>query len=162
MREKAVLLVYGEGGHRAQMKRLHALVAHDFLSRGLRLVGVCEAADSIDEFVNYPMPALRDKYNWPKTIIFGPVNLARYAIGIGKIATRYEVVGVVSTGPGLAIIPSLVFKMMGARIVFVETWSRFETSSLTGRVMYRLADRFYFQNKSLEKYYPNGKWGGLL
>lgn len=162
MRKKTVLLVYGEGGHRAQMKRLYAQLKPELAVCGVEAIGVCEYEDSIDEFANYSLPALRDKYSWGKTLLMAPVSLVKYLSAIVRIASRHKVVGVISTGPGLAILPSLIFKLMGARVVFVETWSRFETSSLTGRVMYRLADRFYYQNQSLDKFYPQGRYGGLL
>lgn len=162
MRKEAVLLVYGEGGHRAQMKRLYAQLKPELKARGFEAVGVCEYEDSIDEFENYSLPALRDKYSWGKSFVMAPVAIFKYLSAIIRIAGRHKIVGVISTGPGLAIVPSLIFKLLGARIVFVETWSRFETSSLTGRVMYRVADRFYYQNKSLDKHYPQGRYGGLL
>jgi hypothetical protein len=53
MRKEAVLLVYGEGGHRAQMKRLYAQLKPELTARGIEAVGVCEYEDSIDEFENY-------------------------------------------------------------------------------------------------------------
>jgi len=46
--------------------------------------------------------------------------------------------------------------------VHVETWSRFETRSWTGRVMYRIADRFYVQNREQKRHYPHSIFGGLL
>ncbi|MDD2698435.1 MAG: hypothetical protein PHF17_06500 [Arcobacteraceae bacterium] len=68
---------------------------------------------------------------------------------------KYDVKAVVSTGPGIV---SLFFKIFGKKIVFVETWSRFETKSMTGKI----ADKFYIQNKSLQKHYPKAIYGGLL
>ncbi|WP_374475083.1 PssD/Cps14F family polysaccharide biosynthesis glycosyltransferase [Zoogloea sp.] len=162
MREKTLLLVYGEGGHRAQMRRFYAKIENDVCEKGLRVVGLCEKGDEIDLFKNYVSPPFRDKYSWIRTAVVTPVNLFRVFHLIFSIFLKYKVVGVVSTGPGLSILPSVFFKLLGAKVVFIETWSRFETQSLTGRVMYFIADRFYYQNKSLGRFYPSGKYGGLL
>jgi beta-1,4-N-acetylglucosaminyltransferase len=79
-----------------------------------------------------------------------------------KLYSKYEIQAIVSTGPGIAIPISLYFKIKGVKIIFIETWSRFETQSLTGKWMYKIADNFYFQNQSLKKIYPNAVWSGLL
>ena len=162
MREKTLLLVYGEGGHRAQMRRFYAKIENDASVRGLRVIGLCEKGDEIGFFKNYISPPFRDKYSWVRTVVVTPVNLIRAVGRVFSIFLHYKVVGVISTGPGLSILPSIIFKLLGAKIVFIETWSRFETQSLTGRIMYFIADRFYYQNKSLERFYPSGRYGGLL
>ncbi|WP_081652368.1 PssD/Cps14F family polysaccharide biosynthesis glycosyltransferase [Cyclobacterium qasimii] len=79
-----------------------------------------------------------------------------------KIKKKYDVLSVISTGPGLAIPFSFLFKRGHSKIVFIETWSRFETQSYAGKVMYRLADKFYIQNKSQVKFYPKAIYSGLL
>lgn len=67
-----------------------------------------------------------------------------------------------STGAGPAVPVTLVGKLFGVRTVFVETAARVTAPSLTGRIMYYLADRFFFQWESLERYFPNGRYGGLV
>lgn len=70
---------------------------------------------------------------------------------------------ILSTGAGPAVPFALVgrffFRM---RVVFVETITRIERPSLTGSIMYRLADDFYYQWESLRRYFPKGRLGGPL
>jgi len=68
-----------------------------------------------------------------------------------------------STGAGpivpFAIIGRIFF---GTKVVFVETITRINRPSLTGRIMYRLADHFYYQWRELKRFFPKGIYGGPL
>lgn len=70
---------------------------------------------------------------------------------------------VLSTGAGpavpLALIGRFLFK---ARIVFVESITRIERPSLTGRIMYRLSHEFFYQWEPLERFFPKARFGGPL
>ncbi|HAO9336376.1 TPA: polysaccharide biosynthesis protein, partial [Escherichia coli] len=50
----------------------------------------------------------------------------------------------------------------GTKVIYIETWSRFTTYSLSGRIMYRLSNKFYIQNKSLLELYPKAIYSGRL
>ena len=67
-----------------------------------------------------------------------------------------------STGAGPIVPFALVGKLLGIRSIFIEIGTQIHTPSLTGRLMYHLADRFFYQWPSLEKYFPKGVYGGTL
>lgn len=67
-----------------------------------------------------------------------------------------------STGAGPAVPFALVGKLLGIRTIFIETFTRVTQPSLTGRIMYYVADRFFYQWKPLERYFPKGIYGGPL
>jgi beta-1,4-N-acetylglucosaminyltransferase len=69
---------------------------------------------------------------------------------------------ILSTGAGPVVPFSIVGKLFGIRTIFVETFNRVTEPSLSGRIMYRLADRFFYQWKLLEKFFPKGIYGGPL
>ncbi|MEX1140866.1 MAG: PssD/Cps14F family polysaccharide biosynthesis glycosyltransferase [Thermoleophilaceae bacterium] len=52
---------------------------------------------------------------------------------------------ILSTGAGLAVPFFIVGKVLRRRLVYVESVTRIETISLSGRLVYRLADRFFVQ-----------------
>ena len=58
-----------------------------------------------------------------------------------------------------AIVRRLFF---GTRVVFVETITRINRPSLTGRNMYWLAYDFFFHMRSLEWHFPKRTYGGPL
>lgn len=67
-----------------------------------------------------------------------------------------------STGAGPIIPFALVGKLFGIKSVYIETFTSIEKPSLTGRVMYHLADFFYYQWSSLSPYFPKGECIGTL
>lgn len=70
---------------------------------------------------------------------------------------------ILSTGAGPAVPFALVGRFLfGCRIVFIETITCIERPSLTGRIMYRLAHDFFYQWKTLERFFPKGRYGGAL
>ena len=52
---------------------------------------------------------------------------------------------IVSTGAGLAVPFFLVGKLLGCRLVYVESLTRIESLSLSGRLVYPLTDSFFVQ-----------------
>ena len=52
---------------------------------------------------------------------------------------------ILSTGSGLAVPFFLVGRLLGCRLVYVESLSRVHSLSLSGRVIIRIADAFFVQ-----------------
>lgn len=70
---------------------------------------------------------------------------------------------ILSTGAGSVVPFAIVGRLLfSTRVVFVETVTRVVSPSLTGRIMYRLAHRFFYQWESLARFYRNGTYGGPL
>lgn len=69
---------------------------------------------------------------------------------------------IVSAGAGPAIPFALVGKLFGARIVFMETITRIDNPSLTGRLMAHVADDFFYQWEALRRYFPRAICGGPI
>lgn len=68
----------------------------------------------------------------------------------------------ISTGAGHIVPFALIGKIVGVPVIYIETMARVIRPSLTGRIMYYLADRFFYQWKGLEKFFPKGIYGGRL
>lgn len=61
---------------------------------------------------------------------------------------------VICTGV-LATIPlCLLCKLFGKKLVYIESYANVNTTTLTGKLLYRFADRFYIQWEELLKFYP--------
>jgi UDP-N-acetylglucosamine:LPS N-acetylglucosamine transferase len=67
-----------------------------------------------------------------------------------------------SAGAGPIVPFALVGKLLGIHSIYVENAGQVRTPSLTGRVMYRLADRFFYQWPGLKGHFPRGTYGGPL
>jgi len=69
---------------------------------------------------------------------------------------------ILSTGAGPVVPFVLVAKLFRIPTIFIETLTRVTRPSLTGRIMYRLADRFFYQWKPLAQFFPKAIHGGPL
>jgi len=70
---------------------------------------------------------------------------------------------ILSTGAGPAVPFALVGRLLfHCRIIFIETVTRVTSPSLTGRLMYLIAHEFFYQWRSLERFFPNARYGGPL
>ncbi len=69
---------------------------------------------------------------------------------------------ILSTGAGPVVPFAIVGKLLGIRSIFIETFARLLERSWSGAIMYRLADRFFYQWESLRPLYPKATYGGWL
>lgn len=67
---------------------------------------------------------------------------------------------VISTG-ALATIPMcLIAKLFRKKIIFIESFAKIKSPTLTGKIIYRIADQFYVQWEEMLKFYPNAIYKG--
>ena len=70
---------------------------------------------------------------------------------------------VVTTGALIAFPFCLLGKMTGAKIVYIESFARVHSKSLTGRLVYPFADLFLVQWETMLQLYPKAKFvGGIF
>ena len=98
---------------------------------------------------------------------FGPTNrnvpnLARNLILAWRViaATRPRVV--VTTGAGVAVPFIWVARLRGARVVFVESFTRIDTPSLTLRLVRPAVERIYVQWPELSTDSPKNRYAGSV
>ena len=51
---------------------------------------------------------------------------------------------------------------MGKKVIYIETFARVNDCTRAGKLMYKIADLFIYQWEALEKFYPNGVFGGSI
>lgn len=69
---------------------------------------------------------------------------------------------IVSTGAGLAVPFFVVGRLLGRRLVYVESLTRSETLSVSGRLVYPLADRFFVQWPQLARRHRKARFEGSV
>lgn len=56
----------------------------------------------------------------------------------------------------LAMIPMcLIMKMFGKKLIYIESFAKVTSPTLTGKLLYKYADQFYVQWESMKEFYPN-------
>ena len=63
----------------------------------------------------------------------------------------------------LAMIPLCLWaKKRGCKLIYIESFAKVNSPTLSGKLLYKYADRFYVQWKSMLEVYPNAKYlGGI-
>jgi len=154
-----VLVVLGDGGHSAEMLRLLELLGPNY-----EYSYMMARSDAISE----------GKITWKGPVYRVPSPLGKYAsyrnpiLTIGPILRQLIVwchvrpKAILSTGANIAVPISVFGRLMGAKIIHVETGSRVYTMSSTGKLMYRIAHLFFVQWEPLQKDYPKAIYAGSL
>ncbi|HNT06480.1 MAG TPA: hypothetical protein PKJ21_09930, partial [Anaerolineae bacterium] len=69
---------------------------------------------------------------------------------------------IISTGPGVAVPACILAKVLGIRVIYIETGSRVFALSSSGRILYRFADLFFVQWPELLAQHPRARYEGRL
>lgn len=80
-----------------------------------------------------------------------------------KILKKEKPFLILSTGAG----PIVPFALIGkfffrTKIIYIECINSITTPSLSGRIMYWIADKFFYQWRDLKKHFPTGEHIGPL
>lgn len=90
-------------------------------------------------------------------------RVAWNVVELAAILSRERPDLLVSTGAGPAVPAALLARLAGIPVLYVEASSAVSELTLTGRLMRRLATRFYVQWESLRDKVPEARFaGGLL
>lgn len=163
MQPLRLLVVLGEGGHTTEMLRLIDLLGEVYDYHYLLVAEDDQSAARIRRpgpIHRVPRPRfdpgkkhhpLRDPW----------LTLACLA-AVVPLLLRLRPDAILSTGPWIAVPVGLVARLLGIRVIFIETGSRVTRLSATGRVMYRLADLFFVQWEELLPKAPRAIYAGRL
>lgn len=69
---------------------------------------------------------------------------------------------VITTGAGCVIPMCLLAKLFGKQLIFIETFSRIDSKTMTGKLCYYFADVFIVQWEGLKKNYPKAIFLGSI
>lgn len=84
-------------------------------------------------------------------------------ISAGQIMRQEKPDFIVTTGALIAFPFCVYAKLMGAKVIYIESFARVHDRSLTGRLVYPLADLFLVQWEPLLELYPKAKYvGGIF
>ena len=97
-------------------------------------------------------------YQAPRNVMTLLLNLPR----IFYLLLQQKPDMVVSTGASIAIGTAMLAKLLGIKFVFIESISRSQELSLSGKIVYRVSDEFYVQWPTLVEKYPKALYRGYV
>lgn len=150
------------------MKVIFAASSGGHLEQLLMLRPLMEKYDSVfvTEKTEYSVGDINQKTYYLKQInrkeLLFPIKLLiNFAISL-RIILKEKPKVIITTGV-LAIIPlALLVKATGGKLVYIESFAKVTSQTLSGKLLYRYADQFYVQWEEMLQFYPDAIYlGGI-
>lgn len=157
---KKVLFIASTGGHLTEL-----LMLKDMFNKYDYHIVTEKTKDNLD---------LKDKYkNRVSFLVFGtytgklakiiyPFKLLFNTIKSLCIYIKIRPKYIISTGAHSSGPMCLIGHILGSKIIFIETFANTNTKSKTGSIVYKFADLFIVQWKSMLELYPKAVYGGWI
>lgn len=69
---------------------------------------------------------------------------------------------IITTGAHTAGPMCCIGKILGSKVIYIESFANIKTKTVTGRIIYHFADLFIIQWEEMFKLYPKAKLGGWI
>lgn len=152
-KRKKVCFAASSGGHFEQLSMLKPLM------------------DEYDSFVVTEKTAYKATIKGEKMYYLHQVNRKELTLLIWMIVNAIkslkmviiEKPDVIITTGVLAMIPlSLLVKLFGGKLIYIESFAKISSPTETGKFLYKYADQFYVQWEQMKKFYPDAVYlGGI-
>lgn len=90
------------------------------------------------------------------------LNLVRNVLLAVRVIRRVRPAAIITTGAGVAVPFCYVGALLGVRVIFIESFSRVTKPSLTARLVYPVANRFFVQWPELVHRFRRAEYRGAL
>lgn len=155
--KKKVLFISSTGGHLSEMLQLSEL----FDKYDYHIITEKTKSNS----------ALKDKYNGHVDfLVFGtkdhmltyPFKLIYNCFKSLYLYLKVHPDYIITTGAHTAGPMCCIGKILGSRIIYIESFANINTKTITGKLVYLIADKFFVQWEDMKKLYPNATYGGWI
>ncbi|MEH7384315.1 PssD/Cps14F family polysaccharide biosynthesis glycosyltransferase [Bacillus sp. JJ1521] len=147
-----VLLVSSTGGHFAQLMQIVKTLEEYNISIITEKNKTTDGLEKRYE-INFLFQQDRKKLNFLFVFLLNLILSFSYLVKANPKV-------IISTGAG-ATLPLLFFgKLLGKKIIFIESFAKIHSPTLTGKIVYKFADKFYVQWESMLQFYPRAIFKG--
>ncbi len=150
MKKLTIALACSPGGHLTQMlrlKNLYSAYGHFFYTFRREFSEELEREEDVVYVVDSKRNPLLMLVNFFQALF---ISLRRHP----------EIV--IANGGGFVVPFCWWAKIFGAKIIFMESMSRVDSPSISGKLVHPIADLFIVQWESLMKFYPKAVYGGHI
>lgn len=157
MSKKNVLFVASTGGHLNELMQLKKIFdKYDFNLITEKTKSNIYLKDTYKNRVFYLVYGTKDyPLTYPFKLLY---NCFKSLYLYFKIHPDY----IVTTGVHTAGPICCIGKIFGSKIIYIETFANMTTKTITGRLLYPIADKFIVQWESMKKIYPKATYGGWI
>ena len=153
MKKSSILFCSSGGGHYTELLQLSPLISKYNGVIVTERTSISLMTDFPTEYVPYSSKndgwtyIFKYTYVWLLSLIY---------------FLKYRPKVIISTGVHSTIPLCVYGRLLGKKVIYIETIANLTTPSVTGKLMYRLATDFYVQWEELLEIYPKAKYGGVL
>lgn len=154
---KKVIFISSTGGHLSELLQLKPMFdKYDF-----RLVTEKTKSNLWlkDEYLNKVDYLV---YGTKSSFLSYPFKLFYNSVKSLIIYLKFRPDVIITTGTHTAGPMCCIAKLFGSKVIYIETLANIYTKTITGRLIYHIADLFVVQWESMLKLYPKAKYGGWI
>lgn len=154
---KKVLFIASTGGHLDELMQLKPMFEdYNYHIITEKTKSNLSLQDKYPGRVNYLVYGTKDKLlAYPFKLIY---NCFKSVFLYFKIRPKY----IITTGTHTAVPICYLGKIFGSKIIFIETFANRNTKTLSGRLVYPIANLFIVQWQDMLKLYPKAIYGGWI
>lgn len=154
---KKVLFIASTGGHLNELMQLAPMFdKYDYHIITEKTKSTNSLVNKYGKKIDYLVYGTKDKkLVYPFKFIF---NCFKSLILYIKLRPSY----IITTGTHTAVPICYIGKLFGSKIIFIETFANSKTKTLSGRMIYPIANLFIVQWKEMLKLYPKAVYGGWI
>ena len=154
-RKKKVMFISSTGGHLTQLLELKSIF-EDY-----NYVLVTEKTD-VTKYMKDKYKISYLKYGSRKYILKYILVALFNLIKSIFLFIKFRPQVIVTTGTHTAVPMCYIGKIFGKKIIYIESFAKRNSPTLSGRMIYPIASTFVVQWENMLKFYPKAKyWGGI-
>ena len=151
-KNKDILCICSSGGHLTAMKNLETVYSN------FNYILITEKNKIYKKSENTEYVFYCSKHYLLHYLLVLPLN----AILNFYYFIKYNPRLIITTGSHTGVLMCFIGKFFRKKVIFVEVFDRYKTLTLSGRLVYPIADKFIVQHKELMKKYPKSIYiGGM-
>lgn len=154
---KKVMFISSMGGHLTELMQLKSLFKeYDYKLITEKHKSTMYLKTRYKSKVDYLLTGNKD--HMLKYILVIPINIIKSI----KLFLKFRPEVVVTTGAHTCVCMCYIAKLFRKKVIYIESFANIETKTLTGKLVYPIADIFIVQWKSMLKLYPKAKYEGWI
>lgn len=154
---KKILFISSCGGHLTELLQLKSMFKkYDYQIITEKTKNTIDLKDKYQDKVHYMIYGTKDHF------LIYPFKLLMNCFISLFYFFKFRPDYIISTGAHTAGPMCIIGKIFGKKIIFIETFANINKKTITGKLVYPIADLFIVQWESMLKLYPNAVYGGWL
>lgn len=154
-KKKKAIFISSTGGHLTQLFQLEPLMKkYD----SLLITEKNEVTKNLTKKYNIKFLVFSSRkkiFSFPFLFIYNSFKSLFFIISFNP---KY----IITTGAGTALPMCYIAKIFGKKVIYIESFARINKKSLSGKLIYPIANLFIVQWEEMLKFYPKAKYYGSI